>query len=183
MSIKEISLSSLDETDARPQQLSESFERLFAELDARHKTIYDFVMRYSDYMYARHFYGTGEPLSMIEVHTLTYITDHPGCGVTELAQYWHKTKGALSQIVTKLTTLALVEKHKAHPRAKSTGLYATELGCQLTRAHKCYDVADITHTLQQIQEHCTLEEIDTFYKVLKVYYQVIDRDFEALPKE
>lgn len=47
-----------------------------------------------------------------------------------------------------------------------------------------YDILDITKTLGEIGEKCSAEEIDTFFRVLQVYYDVISRDFEEnnIPK-
>lgn len=159
-------------------------DQTFQVLNDRHNVIYGFVMRYNDYIYAEHDYGNGDPLTMIEVHTLTYIEDHPGTTVTELTEYWHKTKGAISQIVSRLEALGLVKKTKKEGNAKNVCLYVTECGFHTSRAHKLYDTLDITKTLNEIQKVCTPAEIDTFYKVISVYYDVICKDFEEnkIPK-
>lgn len=159
-------------------------DQTFQVMNDRHNVIYEFVMRYNDYIYSEHDYGNGDPLTMIEAHTLTYIEDHPGTTVTELTNYWHKTKGAISQIVSKLEALGLVKKTKKEGNAKNVCLYVTECGFQTSRAHKLYDTLDITKTLSAIQKECTPAEIDTFYKVISVYYKVICKDFEEnkIPK-
>lgn len=169
-----------DSSDPESGFINETFQ----VLNGRHNIIYEFVMRYDDYIYAEHSYGTGYHLTMIEVHTLTYIEDHPGTTVTDLTGYWKKTKGAVSQIVSKLEDLGLVTKVKQEGNAKTVHLYVTETGLQTSRAHKLYDILDITKTLSQIQRECTSAEIDTFYKVLSVYYRVICKDFEEnkIPK-
>lgn len=156
----------------------------FQTLNNRHQIIYEFVMRYDDYIYDTHDYGTGVPLTMIESHTLTYIDDHPGTTVTELTHFWHKTKGAISQIVTRLEQNGLVSKQKKADNAKLVRLYTTETGARASNAHKMYDIIDITKTLGEIGEKCTPEEIDTFFRVMQVYYGVISKDFEEnqIPK-
>lgn len=157
---------------------SSFIDQAYQALNDRHNVIYEFVMRYNDYIYAGHDYGNGHPLSMIEVHTLTYIQDHPGTTVTELTNYWHKTKGAVSQIVSHLEDLGLVEKTKKRENGKNVYLYITEAGFRISCSHKLYDILDITKTLSKVQRECTPAEIDTFYKVLSVYYKVICKDFE-----
>ncbi|MGN8793397.1 MarR family winged helix-turn-helix transcriptional regulator [Acidaminococcus fermentans] len=156
----------------------------FQTLNQRHHILYEFVMRYDDYIYDTHDYGNGEPLTMIESHTLTYIDDHPGTTVTELTHFWHKTKGAISQIVSRLEQYGLVSKQKKKDNAKTIRLYTTEIGAKASNAHKMYDILDITKTLGEIGEKCSAEEIDTFFRVLQVYYDVISRDFEEnnIPK-
>lgn len=163
-----------DPSNAQDGFISQAFQAL----NDRHNVIYEFVMRYTDYIYAEHDYGDGRCLTMVEVHTLTYIEDHPGTTVTELTAYWHKTKGMISQIVSRLVSLGLVTKTKKGGTGKNVYLRVTPAGLQVSRSHKLYDILDITKTLSQIQRECSPEEIDTFYKVLSVYYRVIAKDFE-----
>ena len=46
----------------------------------------------------------------------------------------------------------------------------------MNRAHMMYDSADITETTQDVLKHCTMDEINTFYKVLEVYLNLIRED-------
>ncbi len=149
----------------------------FHALNERHNNIYQFVIHYNDYILSRHDYGEGIPLTMIEMHTLTYIEDHPGVTITELANYWNKTKGALSQTVSRLEEKNLVKKIKEPNNAKNIHLHATELGIRLSKAHKLYDTVDIAKTMGELQQECTAEEIDSFYKVISVYNKIIKKDF------
>ncbi len=163
-------------SDVQPD--SSFVNQTFKVLNDRHNVIYEFVMRYNDYIYGEHDYGNGCHLTMIESHTLTYIEDHPGTIVSDLTDYWKKTKGAVSQVVSKLESMGFVSKVKEEGNAKNVHLYVTESGLQLSRAHKLYDILDITKTLNEIQKECSPAEIDTFYKVISVYYKVICKDFE-----
>ena len=153
-------------------------DETFHALNERHNNIYQFVIHYNDYIVSVHDYGEGIPLTMIEAHTLTYIEENPGTTVTELAKYWGKTKGALSQTVTRLTDKGLVDKTKAADNAKNVRLYVTETGFRLSKAHKLFDTVDIAKTMGELREKCSVEEIEAFYKVLSVYNQVIKKDFE-----
>ncbi|MDO5346567.1 MAG: helix-turn-helix domain-containing protein, partial [Lachnospiraceae bacterium] len=97
MANSDLEKESLNEALSSTSDPQSSFvDQTYQVLNNRHNVIYQFVMRYNDYIYAEHDYGNGDPLTMIEVHTLTYIEDHPGTTVTELTNYWHKTKGAIS---------------------------------------------------------------------------------------
>lgn len=153
-------------------------DETFRTLNERHNNIYQFVMRYNDYILSTHDYGEGIPLTMIEVHTLTYIEENPGVTVTQLAKYWNKTKAALSQTVSRLAEKGLVEKTKKEDNAKNVCLYPTELGIQLSKSHKLYDTLDITKTMGELRSECSVEEIEAFYKVISVYNKVIQKDFE-----
>ncbi|MBE5967275.1 MAG: MarR family transcriptional regulator [Lachnospiraceae bacterium] len=150
----------------------------FRTLNERHNNIYQFVMRYNDYIVSTHDYGIGILLNMIEAHTLTYIEENPGITITELAAYWNKTKGALSQTVSQLCKKGLVTKEKKEGNAKNVLLYATETGIELSKAHKLYDTLDITKTMGELKKECSPDEIDAFYKVISVYNKIIQKDFE-----
>ena len=170
----------MDATDsAKLLPQDDSFiHQTFHTLNERHNSIYQFVMRYNDYILSVHDYGEGIPMTMIEVHTLTYIEEHPGVTVTELAKYWGKTKGALSQTASRLAEWGLITKEKKEDNAKNVCLYPTEQGVRLSRSHKLYDTLDITKTMGELRKECTPDEIDAFYKVLSVYNRVIQKDFE-----
>ena len=101
--------------------------------------------------------------------------DHPGTSSGELIQYWDKTKGTISQI---LTRLELIEKRKKEGNAKNLYLYVTQEGSRVSKAHKMYDILDITKIMSQLQEKCSAEEIEAFYHVISVYNEVIKKDFE-----
>lgn len=167
-------MSTLETTDS---MIDDSFHAL----NERHNNIYQFVLMYNSYIFSTHDYGLGIPLTMIESHTLTYIEDHAGITVTELAVYWNRTKGAISQTVSRLEKLELINKCKEGGNAKSVHLYPTELGVQLSKAHKLYDTVDIAKTMGELREECSAEEIEAFYKVLGVYNKVIKKDFEINP--
>ncbi len=161
------------------QNINDSMiDETFRTLNERHNNIYQFVIRYNDYIISTHDYGLGILLTMIEAHTLTYIEENPGITVTELANYWNKTKGALSQTVSRLADKGLVSKEKKADNAKNIRLYATETGVRLSKAHKLYDTVDIAKTMGELRKKCTAEEIDAFYKVISVYNDVIQADFE-----
>ncbi|WP_260399874.1 helix-turn-helix domain-containing protein [Peribacillus simplex] len=49
---------------------------------------------------------------MVEVHTLTVIEENPGITVTEVALEWNRTKGPVSQIITKLEKRSLIIRKK-----------------------------------------------------------------------
>ena len=135
-------------------------------------------MHYNDYIMSAHQYGDNYTLTMMEVHTLSYIEDHPGTSSGELIQYWDKTKGTISQILTKLEKLELIEKSKKDGNAKNLYLYVTAEGSRVSKAHKMYDILDIAKTMSQLQKQCSAEEIEAFYHVISVYNEVIKKDFE-----
>lgn len=149
-------------------------DRVYKELSVRADELYKFVIRYNEYINMARDYGTGELIGMVEVHILTMIADNPGITVTEVSKLWGRTLGAASQTVTKLVKKGLITREKENDNAKTVHLYATEHGSSLATSHKAYDNVDITQTLHDLLKECSIEEVDTFYKVLHVYNSLFD---------
>lgn len=148
--------------------LAELTESLVAKADL----LYKFVLLYGNYLSSSQDYGTGNVVSMVEVHTLTHIYDNPGITVTQLANYWKRTKSAISQTVGKLEKRGLIVRKGNENNKKIVELYVTEEGKKLSTAHKAYDLIELSRTLEDLLKTCTYEEIDAFYKVLNSYIQL-----------
>jgi DNA-binding MarR family transcriptional regulator len=140
-------------------------------------------MNYNDYIKTARDYGTGEIINMVEVHTLTLIEENPGITVTEVALEWNRTKGAVSQIITKLEKRDLIIRKKEAGNAKNVHLYVTDKGKLLSIAHKDYDIKELTRADKTLRNSFTTEEINVFYKVMQKYTELLDmRDVEKNEK-
>ncbi|EOO11710.1 MarR family winged helix-turn-helix transcriptional regulator [Bacillus mycoides] len=146
----------------------------YHELDAKANIIYKFVMTYNDYIKTARDYGTGEIITMVEVHTLTVIEENPGITVTDVALGWNRTKGAVSQIITKLEKRGLIIRKKEAGNAKTVHLYVTDKGNLLSKAHKDYDIKELTWADKTLRKSFTTEEINVFYKVMQKYTELLD---------
>ena len=73
-------------------------------------------------------HGTGDLLYASEVNTLEIIGKYSGLNMTELAKKRGVTKGAVSQIVSKLVTKKLVTKGQAPGNDKVLSLQLTSAG-------------------------------------------------------
>jgi DNA-binding MarR family transcriptional regulator len=151
----------------------DEIDKIYAQLSPRANELYQFVIKYNEYMSKFHDYdGTGDLISMVEIHLLTIISDNPGITVSQLSKAWGTTKGAISQNINKLEKKELVIRKKEEDNAKTVHIYTTEKGERLSTAHKSYDNADIMQTKHELLKSCTIEEIDTFYKVLHEYIKL-----------
>ena len=149
-------------------------DRVYAQLSPRADLVYSFVSVYSTYINEARDYGTGLLINMVEVHTLTMISDKPGITVAELSKMWNRTKGAVSQNIAKLEKKGLIYRKKDPQNARIVHFYATEEGERLSTAHKMFDNLDIMQTQRDLLQNCTIEEVDAFYKVLKEYLRLFD---------
>ena len=148
-------------------------DRIYAQLSPRANELYHFILCYYEYMsQPRDYDGSGEFVSMVEIHILTLIADQPGITVSQLAKDWGTTKGAISQNIKKLEQKELIYRQKESGNAKTVHIYPTEKGERLSTAHKSYDNADILQTQYELLKSCTPEEVDTFYKVVHEYIKL-----------
>ncbi len=147
----------------------EEIDKVYAHLSSRIDKLYQFILTYSDYIGKPRDYGTGLLVSMVEVHILTLIEDHPGITISDLAKKWRRTKSAISQNVKKLEAKGLVHRVRDGDNAKVFHLYPTNEGVRLSTAHKLYDNVAILQAHNDLLRTCTPEELDAFYKVLDAY--------------
>lgn len=148
-------------------------DRVYAQLSPRADLLYSFITLYASYINEQRDYGTGLFINMVEVHTLTMIADQPGITVSELSVMWSRTKGAVSQNVSKLEQKGLITRTRDNKDAKIIHLHVTKEGERLSTAHKLYDNMDIMQTQRDLLETCTIEEVDAFFKVLQAYIRLL----------
>ncbi len=153
-----------------PQQAS----TLFSSLNEKADLVFKFVTLYNDYMSEKHDYGTGQLINMVEVHTLTAIEENPGITITELAGLWNRTSSALSQTATKLEKKGYIVRIKSPDNARNNQLFVTESGRELSLAHKAYDVENVTGTLNELLETCSVNEVADFFKVITSYIHLLE---------
>lgn len=130
---------------------------------------YKFVMVCKDSVFQPHDYGTGELVTSIEAHVTSYIDEHPGCSPSELAAYWSRTNGFISQILKKLEEKGFIIRTRSPQNAKRVLLYTTEKGKAFSYAHKRFDALNVSISMQRLLQSCSMEEVDAFYKVMDAY--------------
>lgn len=157
----------------------QTIDATYTQLSRYADEIYEFVMQYNDYIYQARDYGNGDPIKMVEVHTLTMIEDHPGITVSELAKLWRRTKGTVSVNVSTLEAKGYIYRQKEGNNAKVVHLYPTPAGVELSTIHKAYDNLDILQTQSDLLKSCTREELDNFYKVLHAYLLLLTGETDA----
>ena len=96
------------------EQIMEKFDRVVTIMESMHSPSLSF--------------GTGVLMFRREIHTIQAIGRNPGINVTTLAEYMGVTKGAVSQIIKKLSKKRLVQKTHTIGNAKEVILELTNLG-------------------------------------------------------
>lgn len=93
--------------------------------------LYQFVMVMMDHMKQPRDYGTGKILNMVEIHTLSMISESPGICISDVAKRWNRTLSAASRNIDRLAAKGYVEKKKTDGNGKTVHLYLTEKGQNL----------------------------------------------------
>lgn len=135
--------------------------------------IYQFILTGSDNMGRPLDYGTGKILNMVEMHTLSMISESPGICISEIARLWNRTLGAASRNVDKLQNKGYIEKKKIKGNNKTIRLYPTEKGQKLAELHKQFDDKKIRSLTEEVLKLHTPEEIKAFFSVLKQLTELI----------
>ncbi len=96
--------------------------------------------------------GVGEKLFPTELHTIEAIGNGCGQTVTTLCEYFDITKGAVSQIITRLEKKGYVEKHRNADFAKEKIISLTPKGQLVYKNHQALHNqmdGEISATLQK----------------------------------
>ncbi|MDO4328132.1 MAG: MarR family transcriptional regulator [Lachnospiraceae bacterium] len=118
-------------------------------------------------------YGTGESYSAIEIHLLIRIAQNPGISVTDLAQRNGRTKGAVSQIITKLELKELIRREKRQENAHFVSLYATPKGLEVSKAFQQHQEQLIGPIVDDLVALIGADNADKFYDFLDHYNNVV----------
>ncbi len=165
-----------DEYKENPLENTNDLDKIYHTLNERASKLYKFVSLFQDYYtIPRDYDNSGRQMNMVEIHTITAIEENPGISITKLAEEQRRTKGAVSQIVAKLETKELIYKQRSEESAKHIGLYATEEGTKLSKAHKQFDIRQLQKTMKYLLRDCSEEELISFYKVIEHYNTLLEK--------
>jgi DNA-binding MarR family transcriptional regulator len=107
--------------------------------------------------------GNGIKINASNAHTIEAIGKGHANTVTSLSNYFMITKGAVSQVVSKLYKEGYIKKGESNN--KVVILELTALGRQALKSHDKYHLS-IIDKLQTIEEKYTKKEIETFLNIL-----------------
>lgn len=115
-----------------------------------------------------------ESLSTREIHTIQAVGDKKVVNVTDVGDYFGVTKGAASQMLSKLVRKGFVSKNISAHSNKEYELFLTEKGKLAYDAHEKQHGKEFTQLLSYLSE---LDEQELFFseKVVGMFEEVIDR--------
>ena len=110
--------------------------------------------------------GTGDKLNAAQIHMLESIGKGYGRTVTSLSDHFMITKGAVSQIVSKLHKLGYITKTKRKGNDKEIILELTSKGQMAFGLHEKYNEGTL-EDLMRLREKYSQEELQAFLNILK----------------
>jgi len=109
--------------------------------------------------------GNGEKLSAVNIHTIEAIGKEYGKTVTALSEYFMITKGAVSQVITKLHKDGYVSKAKKKGNDKEVILELTKKGWKAFELHEKLNEAAMGDWTQ-IRNKYSADEAASFLRIL-----------------
>lgn len=118
-------------------------------------------------------YGDGTPVTSTEIGLLVFISNNPGVTNTLLAEQFGRSKGAISQLVKKLEEKDYIVRENNPSDSKSSYFYPSLKGLKLIQKINESEFEDRNGILMRMLEMCSLEDIQTFYRMVDVYIIIL----------
>ena len=118
-------------------------------------------------------HGTKHNLYHSERHMLDKIGDNAGMNVTEFAVAAGVTKGAISQLVSKLEKKGIVRRYKKSTNDKEVFLELTKTGQEVYRQHKEINKQTIKPLDDELSKHSD-EKVEFLLTMFKWFDDYLD---------
>jgi DNA-binding MarR family transcriptional regulator len=124
-------------------------------------------------------FGTPYQFYHSERHMLDIVGDDPGLNVTEFAKAAGVTKGAISQVVSKLEKKGALVRIKRGDNNKEIRLKLTPLGEQIYAHHQRINEASIHHIWEELKKHPD-HQIEFLLEMFQWFEQYLDESKEEM---
>ena len=158
-------------------------EQVMKNLNEKIDAVYRHGALQQDYSNEVHDYGNGYFMSEIEAHTLSYICSHEDTTVTHLARETFRTKGTVSKMFKKLEDKGLISRKYKDGNKKWVYFIPTQEGLKVNEIHMAYDKVKTLEMIEALLQDCTLEEIESFYKVTAFRIKFLEKVCEKKKSE
>lgn len=128
------------------------FDRIFMKYHIIEKKPYDI--------------GDGNKLFAAQMNMIEAIDKNFGKTVTTLSEYFMISKGAVSQIVTKLSINGYISKTKKEDNDREIILTLTDKGRKVLEFNKAYDEVAVKE-MAKLRKKYSTEELHSFLSILK----------------
>ncbi|MGE7888458.1 MarR family transcriptional regulator [Bacillus cereus] len=112
-----------------------------------------------------------------EVHCIEYIENNADSNVTQLAEAFYVTRGAISRMTKKLIQKGLIESYQKSENKKEIYFRLTEQGKEIYKIHE-----DLHKEFQErdkaVFEQVTEEEFDSIIRFVEKYSRHLDAEIK-----
>lgn len=119
------------------------------------------------------YYGTNTKLSRSEIHTINVIGKNPDISVTEIAKIQGITKGAVSQMISKLIKKGFITKSISKESEAKVCLGLTETGIIAFNEHKKYHEKTQESFFKMIREMSD-EKYEMMIDIMESFESLLD---------
>jgi DNA-binding MarR family transcriptional regulator len=116
----------------------------------------------------------GYRLHKAEVHLVEVIGKVPGITVSDIADSMGVTKGAVSQLTSKLMQKGLIEKRHREDNQRVQALHLTGAGLGVFRDHERVERALVEAVLGEL-EHCDTKAVARFTAIIDRVTEFVNR--------
>ena len=124
-------------------------------------------------------YGTQNKFYHSERHMLDIVGDDPGLNITEFAKAAGVTKGAISQVVSKLEKKVALKRFKSNDNDKEIRLGLTQQGERIYAHHQSVNEETINHLWRELKKHPE-DNIVFLIHMFKWFEQYLDQSGEKM---
>ncbi len=124
-------------------------------------------------------YGTPYRFYHSERHLLDIVGDNPGLNITEFAKAAGVTKGAISQVVSKLEEKGALRRFKGDENEKEIRLALTQLGEKIYRHHQSVNQETINRLWRELEKH-PVDKIAFLMEMFGWFERYLDQSREKM---
>ncbi|MDR6550662.1 MarR family transcriptional regulator [Paenibacillus qinlingensis] len=114
-----------------------------------------------------------------EVHCIEYIDKNPDSNVTQLAESFYMTRGAISKLTKKLIEKGLIESYQKSDNKKEIYFRLTEQGKEVNQIHNDLH-KEFQERDQVVFEQVTEEQFDSILSFVDRYSRHLDEEIKKL---
>jgi DNA-binding MarR family transcriptional regulator len=110
---------------------------------------------------------------------LDIVGDDPGLNITEFAKAAGVTKGAISQVVSKLENKGALKRFKSDENDKEIRLALTQQGEQIYEHHQSVNQETINYLWRELKKHPE-DKIEFLIDIFRWFEQYLDQSQEKM---
>ena len=123
-------------------------------------------------------FGDGDLVNKQDIAIVGAVYRNPGITNALLCDFFGRTKGAISHLTNSVEKKGYIRREPNPADAKSSLFFVTARGSNLIQKILKRDKTDPDDVLIQLLGLCSLEDIQTFYRVCDIYTSLLMRRFQ-----